>query len=662
MSMFRLIPCLALALAATRPTHAADPAPDEPAGDTDRPHQADQADQADQAPDERRTVVRPPPGTPATSILDRERLAEKAGVDLPAALSGEPGLHLPRLGGLGSYATVRIRGSTPEQVLVTLDGIPLNPADGAPVDLSTLPVGPLSHVAIHRGRTPWSLGLTGLGGAIRLETAPTAEPTTSGELALGSFATRVARAHAGLSGLSVAVDHLGTDADFRFLDDGGTAWTTDDDRTSTRQNAQSLQTSAFVRGDSRLGPFTLTAIDLFTHVDRGLPSLGVTPTRSSNLEMARNLIALRLTGPIAELGPSGPVHLALTTSLATASTTVADPRNEIGLAGDETTTRTTAPHATASLGLPLGEVYLTTHFSLRHEAVSTTPHDALTPHTDLSRTLGSAAFEAHWRAPAFQLATGIRLERGPDLTGPSAFFEAALPLGSTRLHAALHHTPRLPSLFERHGNLGLVLGNPDLVAERQTALELGLRLDSTSDDHRAHLVLLAHGAFADDLIQYLQNAQGISRPENLASARILGLELAGELHLGEHLSLRSSLALLDARDTSDIAARSGQRLPLRPSFTTTHRLELRLPEPDLGASGALGLALDLDHLSGNTLDAANLVVARPRTLIGASAWVRSERIEVRASLMNLTESTVNDLSGYPLPGLTALVAFRWLTP
>ncbi|HRE92494.1 MAG TPA: hypothetical protein PK095_25480, partial [Myxococcota bacterium] len=144
--------------------------------------------------------------------------------------------------------------------------------------------------------------------------------------------------------------------------------------------------------------------------------------------------------------------------------------------------------------------------------------------------------------------------------------------------------------------------------------------------------------------------------------RILGLELAAELHLGDHLSLHSSLALLDARDTSDIAARRDQRLPLRPSLTTAHRLELRLPEPDLGQGGAIGLALDLDHLSGNALDAANLVVARPRTLIGASAWVRGDRVEVRASLMNLTESTVNDLSGYPLPGLTALVALRWLAP
>lgn len=606
---------------------------------------------ADGDTEDQKTIVRPPPGTPATSILDKDRLTEKAGADLPAALSGEPGLHLPRLGGLGSYATVSIRGSTPEQVLVTLDGIPLNPADGAPVDLSTLPVGPLDHVAIHRGRTPWSLGLTGLGGALRLETRRADTATASGELALGSFSTRALRVHAGVSGLSVAVDHLGTDADFRYLDDGGTAWTDDDDRITTRQNAQSLQTSALARADLALGDFTLTALDLFTQVDRGLPSLGVTPTRESALSLTRNLIGLRLAGP------AGPLSLALTSSLALASTTVSDPRSEIGLAGDSSTLRTSAPHAVLSLGLPLDTLYLAAHLSLRHEAVSSTSRAE-----DVARTLGSVATELHWRTPDLHLAAGLRLERGPELFGLAAFFEAALPLGPARAHLSLHHTPRLPSLFERYGNLGLVLGNPALEAERQTGLELGLRLDLQSDSLRAHFALLGHGALANGLIQYLQNAQGISRPENLASARILGLELTAELHLFDHLTWRGSVSVLDARDTSDIVARRGKRLALRPAFTTAQRLELTVPEPALGERGALGLALDLDHVSGNALDAANLVLARPRTLLGTSAWVRSDRVEVRASLMNLTGSDISDLSGYPLPGLTALVALKWLAP
>lgn len=605
------------------------------------------ADEPDESETDRKTVVKPPPTSPATSVIGRDRLSEKAGADLPMALSGEPGVHIPRLGGLGSYATVSIRGSTPEQVLVTLDGIPLNPADGAPVDLSTLPVGPLSFVAIHRGRAPWSLGLTGLGGALRLETARSRETSASVELGGGSFSTRFLRVHAGVKGIAASAEHLGTAGDFRYHDDGGTAWTAADDRTTTRQNAASLQTSALVRTDFELGPLDVTLLDTFTHVARGLPSLGVTPTRESSLRIVRNLIGFRMSGT------PGPLALSLMGSFAWAETEVSDPRSEIGLSGDEETTTSLLPHTVASLALPLGRSFLQTHLALRHEAIAGA--------TDFERTVGSLAAEFHTRVSDLTLALGLRLERGPDLTAPSAFAEVAVTLDHVRLHAALHHTPRLPSLFERHGNLGLVLGNPDLTPEALSQLELGVRVDLVGDDLSAHLVALAHGAFATDLIQFIQNAQGIARPENLASARILGLELAAELHLGAYLSLRSSLALLDARDTSDIVARTGNRLPLRPSLTTAHRLEVAMPIPEI-PEGALGLSIDLDHVAGNTLDAANLVLARPRTLLGTSVFVRSDELEVRLSLMNLSSSDVTDMVGYPLPGMTALVALRWFTP
>ena len=601
-------------------------------------------------PADSRTIIRPTsPTTPATAVLDTERLGERAGADLATAIGGEPGLHVPRLGGLGSYATLRIRGSSAEQVLVSLDGIPLNPADGAPVDLSTLPVGPLSHVAIHRGRAPWSLGQTGLGGALRLETRRPQSLDLTGEIGTGSFGSRWLRAAIASPDLTFAVDYLGTSGDFTFRDDGGTAWTTDDDRTTTRQNAASDQVTLLARYDQPLGDWHLSLLDAFTHADRGLPSLGTIPTRESALSLTRNLAGLTARGLL------GALSVQWTAWFAAATTEVRDPLSEIGLAGEAATNGSLVPGTILTAHLPTGDhVTTSVHLALRHEA--------MTGDTALDRTIGSAAAEIHFRLHDFAASTGVRLEAAPDLFAPSAFLELSQRFGLHRLHLALHHTPRVPSLFERHGNLGLVLGNPNLTPESLTQLELGARLDLSSDSHQLHLAALTFVSLADDLIQFVQNAQGISRPENLASARLLGLELSAELTLFDHLSLRSSLALLDARDTSSIAARSGKRLPLRPSITTTHRLELRHPDPALGAHhGAIGLALDIDYLAGNALDFANLVTAPPRTLVGLSAFARSDEVEVRLSLMNLTGSRVQDLAGYPLPGFTTHLALRLLS-
>ena len=56
------------------------------------------------------------------------------GVDLPLILDQAVGVKTRRYGGLGSFSTVSIRGSTAEQVQVFLDGVSLNQAMGGGVD------------------------------------------------------------------------------------------------------------------------------------------------------------------------------------------------------------------------------------------------------------------------------------------------------------------------------------------------------------------------------------------------------------------------------------------------------------------------------------------------------------------------------------------------
>ena len=58
-------------------------------------------------------------------------------------LSSAVGVQVKRYGGLGSFSTVSIRGSTAEQVVVYLDGVPLNQAIGGGADVGRIVVGVL---------------------------------------------------------------------------------------------------------------------------------------------------------------------------------------------------------------------------------------------------------------------------------------------------------------------------------------------------------------------------------------------------------------------------------------------------------------------------------------------------------------------------------------
>ncbi len=86
-------------------------------------------------------------------LLLRGESLRALGADPGKALEGLPGLSLDRQGG---RQYLRVDGSRPEQVLVLLDGLPLNPGAGGAVDLSMLDLSRVESVEYRRGADPAS--------------------------------------------------------------------------------------------------------------------------------------------------------------------------------------------------------------------------------------------------------------------------------------------------------------------------------------------------------------------------------------------------------------------------------------------------------------------------------------------------------------------------
>jgi hypothetical protein len=79
-----------------------------------------------------------------------------------------------------------------------------------------------------------------------------------------------------------------------------------------------------------------------------------------------------------------------------------------------------------------------------------------------------------------------------------------------------------------------------------------------------------------------------------------------------------------------------------------------------GSSGDhVALGLEADLMTANPLDPANLVMTAPRLLLGVSGRVRRGPVTVVVSVHNLLGSTVQDLAGFPLPGLSAFASLRY---
>jgi len=228
------------------------------------------------------------------------------------------------------------------------------------------------------------------------------------------------------------------------------------------------------------------------------------------------------------------------------------------------------------------------------------------------------------------------------------------------LRANLGRYGRLPSLFERYGNTGQILGNPDLVPETGTNGDVGAKWTRQGERLRLSLDGALFAAWARNLIYYRQVGTYM-RPGNVGSARILGAEMSASVDWRRRLRFFGQSTLTDARDQENVGGSYGKQLPNRPRLRAYARPELR----DLPLAGRWrwGLYADLDVTSGNYLDSANLVEVSPRVLFGAGGQVSAPQWGLRlvASAQNLANTPVVDFTGYPLPGRSIFLTLQWST-
>jgi outer membrane receptor protein involved in Fe transport len=234
--------------------------------------------------------------------------------------------------------------------------------------------------------------------------------------------------------------------------------------------------------------------------------------------------------------------------------------------------------------------------------------------------------------------------------------------GAVALKANVGRYWRAPSFFELFAGTGRLLGNPLLRPERGTNADVALTVDLDVAEHlKVASRTAVFGARVDDLIEWERDLWGHARPDNIAGARILGVEQELRVALGAWARLVGQATYLEALDRSGAPSRYDKQLPLRPRWQAYARPELvRLPLPR-SASVDVGAFVDAAFTAGTYDDPANLVALRPRVLLGAGVSVEHPRLGLRAvlSAQNLTDTPTWDIAYWPIPGRTIFFALGW---
>lgn len=112
------------------------------------------------------------------TVIDRQTIEQRGYTTVVDALSAVPGLRIAQSGGPGANASAFVRGTNSNQVLVLLNGVPINdPSDpGGAFNFGVDVLGDLQRIEVIRGPMSGLYGSGAIGGVINFITTPGAGP------------------------------------------------------------------------------------------------------------------------------------------------------------------------------------------------------------------------------------------------------------------------------------------------------------------------------------------------------------------------------------------------------------------------------------------------------------------------------------------------------
>jgi vitamin B12 transporter len=579
--------------------------------------------------------------TAFTTIIDPGEMARQS-ISISDVLESVSGVSIRSFGGLGSLSTVSIRGIGSENVLVLLDGVPLNPAGGT-VDLSDISLESLDRVEISRGGESAYLGGGASGGVIRLISVQPkdGEAGFSARISAGSFDTVDAAFTWRPPNTVIHVETSGSRSDFSFLNNNGTDFDSSDDFIDTRDNNE------FGSFDSRISrtwnksesqAFTLSGE--WFRSNKGIPGIITFPSSNASQTDSRTFFDAIYSDDDFRDG-----QLSLSMAWLRQSRNFSDPLGE-------------------STGVPLFSSWIHDRYDLKTEwcGPGFDADDVLTSTVSLTREmLDSSDFGSTDRtnlgvslSDEYYFSCGAissAAVRGDLIDGDltvSTRGGVKYPLAENwdaRCNLGLDFRP--PSFEELYRNEGLVVGNPDLLPERTLNFDLGITHTSS------HLRLEAayFNLQTRDLIDYLLVSGFRWKPFNIGRVRSSGFEMSSHFIISPEWEFQANYTRTNAVDTSGDPSRQGKRMVGQPSSDIYSELRFRCSPWDAFATWEYRGSSPLTPSNSRMLPSYNV------SGMGVGYDLSSDQ-SLTFEIRNLFDESISDVRGFPLPGRSIFLTWK----
>ena len=469
----------------------------------------------------------------SVEVITEEEIEMAQANNLADILSSVSGLEISDYGNAGGIKAISIRGSSPEQVLVMIDGRPANDPQTGKIDLGLIPASIIEKVEIYRGPASAIYGANALGGVVNIITKK-----GKGD---SKYAVNVNAGTYGAQDYEASYQGSNNDLSYYF---SGNYFTTD----GNRENSQLEEIGFLGKIINQLDQQTDLGLTLRYHdYNRGLPGSIDYPSPEA-IQKDRNF-DLDLTWQKKEEDKDINVN-----GFYSFHRVFFDNPGMWGHTGPST-------HKTNSMGFSFdctdynftfgdkdseNQHIFTWGAEVKNDQVDS---------TDLGErdSVSGALFIQDVWQPAdmedLKITAGIRYDYNQifgNQFSPRIGFSYRLQ-DELNFHASVGRAYRAPNFDDLYWPAdSYVAGNPDLVPEVAWAYEAGLRYMSEEGDFMGELNIFRKNA--ENLINWAAGNDGIWKPSNIGAARVDGIEVIFKKDLGDHLRVNLGYSYLNAVD------------------------------------------------------------------------------------------------------------------
>ena len=600
--------------------------------------------------------------------------------DLGDLLDRTAGIHVHRYGGSGSFSLASVRGSTPGQVKICIDGVPIGAGAEGSVNLSRLPLATLQHVEVYRGPQTVSFGGPPAAGVINLVSNAEVGPPRRVSIGAGQYGARNAAAQ--WSGRTRSVralasgEYRGSDGNFPFLSTNGTPFNPDDDYEARRRNNDHETLHLLWKGsagdpDRAWADYT----GILTRAENGVP--GQKNLQTEKVRFRSRSHRHQLSG---RLRPSIPLPVRLETAVHLLKTRdrFENPDGEVGLSRAKTDNRTREEGARLSAAVPLPSLRQQPRFLIEGRRERFVPTDELKGETGESRNRRqrTIAVEDQLVLGRLRLEAAYRWVRSTyDYGGPIQWGQSAgesretthrdegavyglrvAPFDGLSVKANRGRVTRLPTFPELFGTNGVQDGNPRLRPERGLQWDAGIEIAPRAP---LRFETTYFERLIEDQVYLLQNSQRTVKADNLDRAWVRGVESAAystlTLARQTSLELQANHTWTEAIDVGHSRTYHGKRIPNLPRNEGYASSRLKRGSWDLRWE-VIARSSSFWHRYNQEEQKTPGSVIHDLSL-ERSLWDRSwrGRVEVR----NVGDERTEDIDGYPLPGRAVHASLTW---